>query len=111
MRNALSDDTFKLTYVADEIYTNTGKNARKYTAKVTALGNTNYSLSEEESVYSWEIKKASTTNSASKVSINGWTYGGYNGVKNTPSIDPSLNPENQPVQYTYYTDEACTTQT
>ena len=47
VRNALSDDTFKLTYVADEIYTNTGKNARKYTAKVTALGNTNYSLSEE----------------------------------------------------------------
>ena len=109
--NALSGDTFTLTYETDETYTNTGKNARKYTAKVTALGNTNYSLSEEESVYSWEIKKASTTNSASKVSINGWTYGGYNGVKNTPSIDPSLNPENQPVQYTYYTDEACTTQT
>ena len=197
VRNALSDDTFKLTYVADEIYTNTGKNARKYTAKVTALGNTNYSLSEDESVHPWEIKKApvtltvvldeftygeqpviklqgapsdskviyqykvkdkddstyvgiteeglkklsageytlkavveetanyegdsdtcifkvkkaSTTNSDSKVSISGWTYGGYNGVENTPSIDSSLNPENQTVQYTYYTDGACTTQT
>ena len=109
--NALPGDTFTLTYETNETYTNTGKNARKYTAKVTALGNTNYSLSEEESVYSWEIKKASTTNSASKVSINGWTYGGYNGAKNTPSIDPSLNPENQTVQYTYYTDGACTTQT
>ena len=195
--NALPGDTFTLTYETNETYTNTGKNARKYTAKVTALGNTNYSLSEEESVYSWEIKKApvtltvvldeftygeqpviklqgapsdskvvyqykvkdkddstyaditeeglkklsageytlkavveetenykgfsatcdfkikkaSTTNSASKVSIDGWTYGGYNGAKNTPSIDSSLNPENQPVQYTYYTDEACTTQT
>ena len=109
--NALPGDTFTLTYETNETYTNSGKNARKYTAKVTALGNTNYSLSEEESVYSWEIKKASTTNSASKVSINGWTYGGYNGAKNTPSIDPSLNPENQTVQYTYYTDGACTTQT
>ena len=109
--NALPGDTFTLTYETNETYTNTGKNARKYTAKVTSLGNTNYSLSEEESVYSWEIKKASTTNSASKVSINGWTYGGYNGAKNTPSIDPSLNPENQTVQYTYYTDGACSTQT
>ena len=109
--NALPGDTFTLTYETNETYTNTGKNARKYTAKVTALGNANYSLSEEESVYSWEIKKASTTNSASKVSINGWTYGGYNGAKNTPSIDPSLNPENQTVQYTYYTDGACSTQT
>ena len=109
--NALPGDTFTLTYETNETYTNSGKNARKYTAKVTALGNTNYSLSEEESVYSWEIKKASTTNSASKVSINGWTYGGYNGAKNTPSIDPSLNPENQTVQYTYYTDGACSTQT
>ncbi|NSF75204.1 hypothetical protein G4952_15675 [Blautia wexlerae] len=111
VRNALPGDTFTLTYETNETYTNTGKNARKYTAKVTALGNANYSLSEEESVYSWEIKKASTTNSASKVSINGWTYGGYNGAKNTPSIDPSLNPENQTVQYTYYTDGACSTQT
>ena len=109
--NALPGDTFTLTYETNETYTNSGKNARKYTAKVTALGNTNYSLSEEESVYSWEIKKASTTNSASKVSINGWTYCGYNGAKNTPSIDPSLNPENQTVQYTYYTDGACSTQT
>ena len=111
VRNALPGDTFTLTYETNETYTNTGKNARKYTAKVTALGNTNYSLSEEESVYSWEIKKASTTNSASKVSINGWTYGGYNEAENTPSIDPSLNPETQTVQYTYYTDGAYTTQT
>ena len=197
VRNALSDDTFKLTYVADEIYTNTGKNARKYTAKVTALGNTNYSFSEEESVYSWEIKKApvtltvtlddfiygeqpaikiqaapsdskvvyqykvkdkddstyagiteeglkklsageytlkavvketenykgfsatcdfnvkkaSATDSYSKVDIEGWTYGSYDGKKNAPSIASDLNPENQTVQYTYYTDGACTTQT
>lgn len=197
MRNALSDDTFKLTYVADEIYTNTGKNARKYTAKVTALGNTNYSLSEDESVHPWEIKKApvtltvvldeftygeqpviklqgapsdskviyqykvkdkddstyvgiteeglkklsageytlkavvketenykgfsatcdfnvkkaSATDSYSKVDIEGWTYGSYDGKKNAPSIASDLNPENQTVQYTYYTDGACTTQT
>ena len=194
VRNALFDDTFKLTYVADEIYTNTGKNARKYTAKVTALGNTNYSLSEDESVHPWEIKKApvtltvvldeftygeqpviklqgapsdskviyqykvkdkddstyvgiteeglkklsageytlkavveetenykgfsatcdfnvkkaSATDSYSKVDIEGWTYGENS---DTPSIDPDLNPENQPVQYTYYTDETYTTQT
>ncbi len=197
VRNALSDDTFKLTYVADEIYTNTGKNARKYTAKVTALGNTNYSLSEDESVHPWEIKKApvtltvvldeftygeqpviklqgapsdskviyqykvkdkddstyvgiteeglkklsageytlkavvketenykgfsatcdfnvkkaSATDSYSKVDIEGWTYGSYDGKKNAPSIASDLNPENQTVQYTYYTDGACTTQT
>ena len=59
----------------------------------------------------FKVKKASTTNSDSKVSISGWTYGGYNGVENTPSIDSSLNPENQTVQYTYYTDGACSTQT
>lgn len=197
VRNALSDDTFKLTYVADEIYTNTGKNARKYTAKVTALGNTNYSLSEDESVHPWEIKKApvtltvvldeftygeqpviklqgapsdskviyqykvkdkddstyagiteeglkklsageytlkavveetenykgfsatcdfnvkkaGATDSYSKVDIEGWTYGSYDGKKNAPSIASDLNPENQTVQYTYYTDGACTTQT
>lgn len=197
VRNALSDDTFKLTYVADEIYTNTGKNARKYTAKVTALGNTNYSLSEDESVHPWEIKKApvtltvvldeftygeqpviklqgapsdskviyqykvkdkddstyvgiteeglkklsageytlkavvketenykgfsatcdfnvkkaSATDAYSKVDIEGWTYGSYDGKKNAPSIASDLNPENQTVQYTYYTDGACTTQT
>ena len=197
VRNALFDDTFKLTYVADEIYTNTGKNARKYTAKVTALGNTNYSLSEDESVHPWEIKKApvtltvvldeftygeqpviklqgapsdskvvyqykvkdkddstyagiteeglkklsageytlkavveetenykgfsatcdfnvkkaSATDSYSKVDIEGWTYGSYDGKKNAPSIASDLNPENQTVQYTYYTDGACTMQT
>ena len=61
VRNALSDDTFKLTYVADEIYTNTGKNARKYTAKVTALGNTNYSLSQEESIHPWVINPKAVT--------------------------------------------------
>lgn len=197
VRNALPGDGFTLEYETNEIYTNTGKNAQTYKAKVTDLGNANYSLSEEESVYSWEIKKApvtltvvldeftygeqpviklqgassdskvvyqykvkdkddstyagitekglkklsageytlkavveetenykgfsatcdfkikkaSTTNSDSKVSISGWTYGGYNEAENTPSIDPSLNPENQTVRYTYYTDEACTTQT
>lgn len=197
VRNALPGDGFTLEYETNEIYTNTGKNAQTYKAKVTDLGNDNYSLSEEESVYLWEIKKApvtltvvldeftygeqpviklqgapsdskvvyqykvkdkddstyagiteeglkklsageytlkavveetenykgfsatcdfkikkaSTTNSDSKVSISGWTYGGYNEAENTPSIDPSLNPENQTVRYTYYTDEACTTQT
>ena len=197
MKNALPGDGFTLEYETNEIYTNTGKNAQTYKAKVTDLGNANYSLSEEESVYLWEIKKApvtltvvldeftygeqpviklqgapsdskvvyqykvkdkddstyagiteeglkklsageytlkavveetknykgfsatcdfkikkaSTTNSDSKVSISGWTYGGYNEAENTPSIDPSLNPENQTVRYTYYTDEACTTQT
>ena len=195
--NALPGDTFTLTYETNETYTNTGKNARKYTAKVTALGNTNYSLSEEESVYSWEIKKApvtltvvldeftygeqpviklqgapsdskvvyqykvkdkddstyagiteeglkklsageytlkavveetenykgfsatcdfnvkkaSATDSYSKVDIEGWTYGSYDGKKNAPSIASDLNPENQTVQYTYYTDGACTMQT
>lgn len=109
--NALSGDTFTLKYENNETYTNTGTNAQKYRAKIKDLGNPNYSLSEQESIHSWEIKKASTTNSASKVSISGWTYGGYNEAENTPSIDPSLNPENQTVRYTYYTDEACTTQT
>ena len=197
VNNSLSGDIFKLTYETNETYTNTGKNARKYTAKVTALGNTNYSLSEDESVHSWEIKKApvtltvtladfiygeqpvielqgapsdskvvyqykvkdkddstyagiteeglqklsageytlkavveetenykgfsatcdfnvkkaGATDSHSKVDIEGWTYGSYDGKKNAPSIASDLNPENQTVQYTYYTDGACTTQT
>ena len=109
--NFLSGDTFTLKYENNETYTNTGTNAQKYRAKIIDLGNPNYSLSEQESIHSWEIKKASTINSASKVSISGWTYGGYNEAENTPSIDPSLNPENQTVQYTYYTDGACSTQT
>ena len=109
--NALSGDTFTLKYENNETYTNTGTNAQKYRAKIIDLGNPNYSLSEQESIHSWEIKKASTINSASKVSISGWTYGGYNEAENTPSIDSSLNPENQTVQYTYYTDGACSTQT
>ena len=195
--NSLSGDIFKLEYENNETYTNTGKNARKYMAKVTALGNTNYSLSEDESVHSWEIKKApvtltvtladfiygeqpvielqgapsdskvvyqykvkdkddstyagiteeglqklsageytlkavveetenykgfsatcdfnvkkaGATDSHSKVDIEGWTYGSYDGKKNAPSIASDLNPENQTVQYTYYTDGACSTQT
>ena len=197
VKNALSGDEFTLAYETNETYTNTGKNAQKYKAKVTDLGNANYSLSEEESVYSWEIKKApvtltvvldeftygeqpviklqgapsdskvvyqykvkdkddstyagiteeglkklsageytlkavveetanyegtsaacdfkvkkaGATDSHSKVSIDGWTYGSYDSKKNAPSVEPSLNPENQIVQYTYYTDGACTTQT
>lgn len=197
VNNSLSGDIFKLEYENNETYTNTGKNARKYMAKVTALGNTNYSLSEDESVHSWEIKKApvtltvtladfiygeqpvielqgapsdskvvyqykvkdkddstyagiteeglqklsageytlkavveetenykgfsatcdfnvkkaGATDSHSKVDIEGWTYGSYDGKKNAPSIASDLNPENQTVQYTYYTDGACTTQT
>ena len=195
--NSLSGDTFTLEYENNETYTNTGTNAQKYRAKIKDLGNPNYSLSEDESVHPWEIKKApvtltvvldeftygeqpviklqgapsdskvvyqykvkdkddstyagiteeglkklsageytlkavveetenykgfsatcdfnvkkaGATDSHSKVDIDGWTYGSYDGKKNTPSIDPSLNPENQTVQYTYYTDEACTTQT
>ena len=197
VRNALPGDGFTLEYETNETYTKIGKNAQKYKAKVTDLGNANYSLSEEESVYLWEIKKApvtltvvldeftygeqpviklqgapsdskvvyqykvkdkddstyagiteeglkklsageytlkavveetanyegtsaacdfkvkkaGATDSHSKVSIDGWTYGSYDSKKNAPSVEPSLNPENQTVQYTYYTDGACTTQT
>ena len=59
----------------------------------------------------FNVKKASATDSYSKVDIEGWTYGSYDGKKNAPSIASDLNPENQTVQYTYYTDGACTTQT
>ena len=61
MRNALPGDTFTLTYETNETYTNTGKNARKYTAKVTALGNANYSLSQEESIHPWVINPKAVT--------------------------------------------------
>ena len=197
VRNALSGDKITLTYETNKTYTNTGKNAQKYKAKVTDLGNANYSLSEEESVYLWEIKKApvtlavvldeftygekpviklqgapsdskvvyqykvkdkddntyagiteeglkklsageytlkavveetanyegafaacdfkvkkaGATDSHSKVDIEGWTYGSYDGKKNAPSVDKKLNPENRPIRYTYYTNEACTTKT
>ena len=83
--------------------------AGEYTLKAVVEETANYEGDSDTCIF--KVKKASTTNSASKVSINGWTYGGYNGAKNTPSIDPSLNPENQTVQYTYYTDGACSTQT
>ena len=78
----------------------------KYKAKV------NITLPGEQSLKEifadFEIEKANATNSDSEVNITGWTYGENS---NTPSIDPSLNPENQTVQYTYYTDGACSTQT
>ena len=78
----------------------------KYKAKVniTLPGE----QSSKEIFADFEIEKANATNSDSKVNITGWTYGGNS---DTPSIDPDLNPENQPVQYTYYTDGAYTTQT
>ena len=78
----------------------------KYKAKV------NITLIEDQSSKEistdFEIIKANATNFDSKVNITGWTYGENS---DTPSIDPDLNPENQTVQYTYYTDGACTTQT
>ena len=78
----------------------------KYKAKV------NITLFEDQSSREistdFEIKKADATNSDSQVNIQGWTYGDDG---KTPSIDSSLNPENQTVRYTYYTDGACTTQT
>ena len=83
--------------------------AGEYTLKAVVEETKNYK--GFSATCDFKIKKASTTNSDSKVSISGWTYGGYNEAENTPSIDPSLNPENQTVRYTYYTDEACTTQT
>lgn len=83
--------------------------AGEYTLKAVVEETANYEGDSDNCIF--KVKKASTTNSDSKVSISGWTYGGYNGVENTPSIDSSLNPENQTVQYTYYTDGACSTQT
>lgn len=83
--------------------------AGEYTLKAVVEETANYEGDFDTCIF--KVKKASTTNSDSKVSISGWTYGGYNGVENTPSIDSSLNPENQTVQYTYYTDGACSTQT
>lgn len=83
--------------------------AGEYTLKAVVEETANYEGDSDTCIF--KVKKASTTNSDSKVSISGWTYGGYNGVENTPSIDSSMNPENQTVQYTYYTDGACSTQT
>lgn len=83
--------------------------AGEYTLKAVVEETANYEGDSDTCIF--KVKKASTTNSDSKVSISGWTYGGYNGVENTLSIDSSLNPENQTVQYTYYTDGACSTQT
>lgn len=83
--------------------------AGEYTLKAVVEETANYEGDSDTCIF--KVKKASTTNSDSKVSISGWTYGGYNGVENTPSIDSILNPENQTVQYTYYTDGACSTQT
>ena len=83
--------------------------AGEYTLKAVVEETANYEGDSDTCIF--KVKKASTTNSDSKVSISGWTYGGYNEAENTPSIDPSLNPENQTVQYTYYTDGACSTQT
>lgn len=78
----------------------------KYKAKVNITLLENQSLKEISTDF--EIIKANATNSDSEVNITGWTYGENS---NTPSINPGLNPETQTVQYTYYTNNECTTQT
>lgn len=67
--NALPDDEFKLTYDG-----NTGTNAGNYEAKITSLGNPNYSLSDESGdpitaiSHSWEIKPKEVTVKARNLS-------------------------------------------
>lgn len=61
VKNALPGDGFTLEYETNEIYTNTGKNAQTYKAKVTDLGNANYSLSQEESIHPWVINPKAVT--------------------------------------------------
>lgn len=61
VRNALSGDKITLTYETNEIYTNTGKNAQKYKAKVTDLGNANYSLNQKDSIHPWVINPKEVT--------------------------------------------------
>lgn len=109
VRNALPGDRFKLAYETNKTYTNTGKDAREYTLKAVVEETANYVGAS--ATCGFKVKKAGATDSHSKVDIEGWTYGSYDEKKNAPSVDKKLNPENQPIQYTYYTNEACTTKT
>lgn len=53
--------------------------AGEYTLKAVVEETANYEGDSDTCIF--KVKKASTTNSDSKVSISGWTYGGYNGVE------------------------------
>ena len=83
--------------------------AGEYTLKAVVEETANYEGAF--AVCDFKVKKAGATDSHSKVDIEGWTYGSYDGKKNAPSVDKKLNPENRPIRYTYYTNEACTTKT
>lgn len=110
VENALEGDTFELVYENAK-----GTNAQEYVAKVTDLGNSNYSLFDKDGKpietisHSWKITKADIK--PTSVKIDNWTYGSYNGTKNKPSVDAVTNPGNGDVVYTYYTDGKCTSPT
>ena len=88
-----------ITLVKDTDYTlsgNTATAAGTYTLTVTGTGNyTDFTTKD------WKIDKASIT---PVVTIENTVYG------NTPNPTVSGNPGNGVVTYTYYSDEACTTE-
>ena len=108
VENALQGDTFELVYENAK-----GTNAQEYVAKVTELGNSNYSLEEKDGKpietisCTWKITKADIKSTS--VKMDDWTYGFYDETKNGPSVD--TNPGKGNVSYTYYTDKKCTSLT
>ena len=106
VENALDGDTFELVYENAK-----GRNAQTYVAKVTELGNSNYSLEEKDGKpietisHSWEIKKATPqiilpektltyTGKAADYSFSGVTLAG----------DESYNQETHgEIKYSYHT--------
>ncbi|MFR7830607.1 MAG: hypothetical protein ACLU3F_03930 [Blautia wexlerae] len=75
--------------------------AGEYTLKAVVKETENYK--GFSATCDFNVKKASATDSYSKVDIEGWTYGSYDGKKNAPSIDSEPEPgkSDSPVHLLY----------
>ena len=82
--NKVGDDTFTLTYED-----NTGTAVGNYTAKVTGLGNDNYTLTDASGMeQAWSIVEASIAGATVELNQNSFTY---NGSEQKPTVIVTLN--------------------
>ncbi|HIZ30042.1 MAG TPA: hypothetical protein H9813_02260, partial [Candidatus Fournierella merdipullorum] len=81
--NAVDGDTFTLTYED-----NTGTAVGNYTAKVTGLGNDNYTLTDASGMeQAWSIVEASIAGATVELNQNSFTY---NGSEQKPGVTVKL---------------------
>ena len=100
--NKVGEDTFTLTYEG-----NTEKAVGSYTAKVTGLGNDNYTLEGvENTTLNWEIVGASIAEATVELSEDEFTYTGSE-QKPTVTVKLGDTPLTENIDYTVdYSDES-----